>query len=285
MKFLLAITITWMILQSSTWVANAIALDLANPTAAKYTAFLTSIRDNVKGAGLAYGGTNIPVIGPPTDTFLRIDFTLATGTVSLCLKRSDLYVVGFVVKNDKGKFRAYYFNGQIRSPQLDTIFPEAKGTANQQIITEYAENYASIESAAKVSRKAAGLGIGKLVTYLGAVNGKARKVQDEAKFMLVAIQMVSEAARFGYIQNLVLQNFPNGFTPDDKVLILERNWNRISTAIKGSTRGVFSSTLVLSSPEVSTTWAVNNAAELNMGLLGNVNTALTESPLKEVQFI
>nr|ADB83312.1 stellarin 2 [Stellaria media] len=251
MKFLLAITITWMILQSSTWVANAIALDLANPTAAKYTAFLTSIRDNVKGAGLAYGGTNIPVIGPPTDTFLRIDFTLATGTVSLCLKRNDLYVVGYVAKNDKGKFHAYYFNGQINSLDLDTIFPEAKGKTNQQIIKEYTENYASIETAAKISRKAAGLGIGKLVTYLGAVNGKARKVQDEAKFMLVAIQMVAEAARFGYIQNLVLQNFPNGFTPDDKVLILERNWNRISTAIKGSTRGAFSTTLVLSSPEVS----------------------------------
>ncbi|KAH9612518.1 hypothetical protein KSS87_005418, partial [Heliosperma pusillum] len=42
MKSWLIVTITWTILQSSALIANAIALDLANPTQAKYSAFLTS---------------------------------------------------------------------------------------------------------------------------------------------------------------------------------------------------------------------------------------------------
>ncbi|KAH9612517.1 hypothetical protein KSS87_005417, partial [Heliosperma pusillum] len=179
--------------------------------------------------------------------------TVSTGTVSLGLKYSDLYVVALLAKNDKNVNRAYYFNGEITSAQLDVLFQEAKGAANQQKITEYGENYASLEKAAKVDRKKAGLGIGKLVTYIGDVNGKARQVQAEAKFMMVAIQMVSEAARFKYIEKMVLSNFPNGFTPDDKVLILERNWDRISEAIKGSKNGVFTPSLVLKSPEVKTT--------------------------------
>lgn len=274
MKAWLIVTITWTILQSSALIANAIALDLANPTEAKYTTFLTSVRNDVKDSKINYGGSGIPVIGPPTSTYLRIDLTVATGTVSLALKRSDLYVVGLLAKNDKNVNRAYYFNGQITSAQLDKLFPEAKGAANQQKITEYEENYASLEKAAKVTRKQAGLGIGKLVTYLNAVNGKARQVQAEAKFMLVAIQMVSEAARFKYIEQLVLDNFPNGFTPDDKVIILERNWDRISEAIKVSKNGVFSPALVLKASEVTTTWTVSKVTELNMGLLKYLGNAL-----------
>ncbi|XP_074311525.1 ribosome-inactivating protein saporin-7-like [Silene latifolia] len=277
MKSWLIVTITWTILQSSALLANAIALDLANPTQAGYSTFLTAIRTDVKDPKLNYGGTGIPVIGAPTATYLRIDLKVAAGTVSLALKRSDLYVVGLLAKNDKNVNRAYYFNGQITSAQLDKLFPEAKGAANQQKITEYQENYASLEKAAKATRKQAGLGIGKLVTYLNAVNGKARSVQAEAKFMMVAIQMVSEAARFKYIEQMVLNNFPKGFNPDDKVLILERNWDRISAAIKGSNKGVFVPPLVLGSPEVSTTWTVSKATELNMGLLKYLGNALLGS--------
>ncbi|XP_074310193.1 ribosome-inactivating protein saporin-7-like [Silene latifolia] len=277
MKSWLVVTVTWIVFQSLALIANAIPLDLANPTQAKYSTFLTAIRTDVKDPKLNYGGTGIPVIGPPTATYLRIDLKVAAGTVSLALKRSDLYVVGLLAKNDKNVNRAYYFNGQITSAQLDKLFPEAKGAKNQQKITEYQENYASLEKAAKMTRKKAGLGIGKLITYLGDVNGKARKVPAEATFMMVAIQMVSEAARFKYIEQMVLNNFPKGFNPDDKVLILERNWDRISAAIKGSKNGVFTPPLVLKSPEVPTSWTVSKATELNMGLLKYLGNSLSGS--------
>ncbi|KAK9733117.1 hypothetical protein RND81_04G044600 [Saponaria officinalis] len=276
MKSWLVVVTTWVILQSSAQ-AVTIALDLANPTEDGYSIFLTNIRNNVKDPALFYGGTTIPVIAAPTTTFLRIDLTVSTGTVSLGLKRSDLYVVAYLARDGTGKFRTYYFDGQITSAQLNTLFPEATGTANQQKITEYNENYASIEKAAKMTRKQAGLGISKLITYIGGVNGKARNVQNEARFMLVGIQMVSEATRFEYIQNLVLQYFPDGFTPDDYVLILERNWARISEAIKASNNGEFIPPLTLTSPDVSTTWTVNNADELDMGLLKYLGQALSLS--------
>ncbi|XP_074310204.1 ribosome-inactivating protein saporin-4-like [Silene latifolia] len=281
MKVWLIVIVTWTVLQSFALVANAIALDLAKPTEAGYSTFLTAIRTDVKDPKLNYGGTGIPVIGAPTTTFLRIDFKVSTGTVSLGLKRSDLYVVAYLAKNEKNVFKAYYFNGQITPAQLEKLFPEAKGTINQPKITEYQENYASLEKAAKMSRKKAGLGIGKLITYLGDVNGKARSVPAEATFLMVGIQMVSEAARFGYIEEMVLDNFPSGFTPDDNVIILERNWKRISEAIKASNKGVFTPPLVLDTPELATTWTVNNAAELNMGLLKYLGNALLESTSEE----
>ncbi|XP_074310194.1 ribosome-inactivating protein saporin-4-like [Silene latifolia] len=281
MKDGLIVTVTWTILLSWALIANAIPLDLANPTEAKYSTFLTAIRNDVKDPKLNYGGTGIPVIGAPTATFLRIDLTVATGTVSLGLKRSDLYGVAYLAKNDRNVFRAYYFDGQITSAQLDKLFPEAKGTANQQKITEYDESYAALEKAAKMTRQQAGLGIAKLVTYLGAVNGKARNVQAEAKLIMVGVQMVSEAARSGYIQQAVLDNFPSGFRPDDNVIILERNWRRISEAIKASNKGVFTPPIVLGTPDLTTTWTVSNAAELNMGLLKYLGNALLESSSEE----
>ncbi|XP_074310196.1 ribosome-inactivating protein saporin-7-like [Silene latifolia] len=274
MKSWLVVIITWTILQSSVLLANAIALDLVTPTEAKYSTFLTSIRNNVKDPSLNYGATGIPVIGAPTSTYLRIDLTISAGTVFLRLKRSDLYVVALLAKINKNVFRAYYFDGQITSAQLDKLFTETKGAKNQQKITEYAENYASLEKAAKTTRKQAGLGIGKLVTYLTAVNGKARSVPAEAKFMMVAIQMVSEAARFKYIEQKVLDNFPNGFTPDDNVFILERNWNRVSEAIKASDKGVFPTPLKLENPDEGTTWTVTDATELHVGLLKYLGKAL-----------
>ncbi|KAK9732737.1 hypothetical protein RND81_04G018600 [Saponaria officinalis] len=266
MKSCTIVAIIWVVLRSSASIANAIALDLTNPTEDKYSTFHTDIRTNVADSKLKYGDTDIPVIGAPTNTYLRIDLQSSTGTVSLGLKRDDLFVVAYLAKNDQNKDRAYYFDGQISSPQLDTLFPEAKSATNQQKITEYTENYGSVQNAAGATRKDA-RGIDKLVAYTEGVRGKARSVQDEAKFVLAAIQIVSEGARFVYIQNLVFENFSNGFIPDDKVFLLEKNWNKISEAIKGSNNGVFSPPLVLKSHTISTVWMVNNATELNMGLL------------------
>ncbi|KAK9732667.1 hypothetical protein RND81_04G014000 [Saponaria officinalis] len=274
MKSWLVVVITWVILQSSAW-AVTFTLDLTSVTETEYSTFLTNIRNNVRDATLVYGGTNIPVVGNnPATTFLRVDLIVSTGTVSLGIRRSDLYVVAYLANNDRNVRRVYYFSGLITSAQLDTLFPEARGAANQQIIKEYEENYASLEKAAKVNRKQAGLGIDKLVKYIAGVNGVARAVPSEAKFILVAVQMVSEATRFGYIQNQVLENFPTAFTPDDKVIILERNWDRISEAIKGSNKGVFPAPVVLKCDGITTTWTVNNATELNMGILKYLGRAL-----------
>ncbi|KAK9732713.1 hypothetical protein RND81_04G016900 [Saponaria officinalis] len=268
MKSWLLVVIAWVILQSASLRAVTLTLDLTSSDVEQYSTFLDSIRTNVKDPNLKYGGTTIPVVAKPSNTFLRIDLKVSDGTVSLGLLRNDLYVVAHLTMNEKGKFVAYSFKNLIKPAQLDTLFPEAKGAANQKTL-EYDESYKSLENKAEVkSRKKVGLGIKNLADYIDGVNGKVRKVKDEAKFIIATIQMVAEASRFKYIENLVRNNFPNGFTPDDKVIIFERNWKRTTEAIKASKNGVFGKSIEFTSEEApKSKITAKNADELEMGLL------------------
>nr|AAZ79489.1 saporin-S6-like protein [Saponaria officinalis] len=248
MKIYVVATIAWILLQFSAWTTTdavtSITLDLVNPTAGQYSSFVDKIRNNVKDPNLKYGGTDIAVIGPPSkEKFLRINFQSSRGTVSLGLKRDNLYVVAYLAMDNTNVNRAYYFRSEITSAELTALFPEAT-TANQKAL-EYTEDYQSIEKNAQItqgdqSRKELGLGIDLLSTSMEAVNKKARVVKDEARFLLIAIQMTAEAARFRYIQNLVIKNFPNKFNSENKVIQFEVNWKKISTAIYGDAKnGVF----------------------------------------------
>ncbi|KAK9732710.1 hypothetical protein RND81_04G016600 [Saponaria officinalis] len=276
MKPWIVVVITWVILQSSAS-AVTLSLNLKTVTKAEYSAFLAGIRTNVRDVRLIYGHTNIPVIGnnPLTD-FIRIDFKIDTRIVSVGVRRSDLYVVAYLANNDRNQLWAYYFSDMINSAQLDTLFKEIKGSKNKREITEYQENYGSLESAAKESRRGIGLGIDILVEYIENVDQKARTVLNEAKFMLITIQMVSEATRFGYIEKLILDNnFPHMFYPEDNVLILENNWAVISKKIKSLTNGDFTSPFEMDYTYKGTTltWTVNHVAELNMGILKYIRDA------------
>ncbi|KAK9732657.1 hypothetical protein RND81_04G013400 [Saponaria officinalis] len=161
MKSWLLVVIAWVILQSASLRAVTLTLDLTSSDVEQYSTFLDSIRTNVKDPNLKYGGTTIPVVAKPSNTFLRIDLKVSDGTVSLGLLRNDLYVVAYLTMNEKGKFVAYSFKNLIKPAQLDTLFPEAKGAANQKTL-EYDESYKSLENKAEVkSRKKVGLGIKK----------------------------------------------------------------------------------------------------------------------------
>ncbi|KAL9244230.1 hypothetical protein vseg_018031 [Gypsophila vaccaria] len=264
-SFLLITVTTFATLQ--TLFAAQITLDLRETSKQAYSDFLTGIRNNVEDKNLKYGGTDIPVIGAPTQTYLRINLLTTVGNVSLGLLRSDIYVMAYMAKNDQQRDRVYSFGEKISPSELDKLFPEAKGAANQQKITEYGESYASLEAAGITKVKKAGLGVSKIISYIRAVSGQARQVPNEAKFLLVALQMVSEASRFGYIENMVLNHFPSGFTPDDKVIILEKNWGTISQNIKASEKGVFRPPIVYTDSAVTTTWRVTKVNELNVRLL------------------
>nr|Q7M1Z2.1 RecName: Full=Ribosome-inactivating protein saporin-9; Short=SAP-9; Short=SO-9; AltName: Full=rRNA N-glycosidase [Saponaria officinalis] len=223
---------------------TSITLDLVNPTAGQYSSFVDKIRNNVKDPNLKYGGTDIAVIGPPSkDKFLRINFQSSRGTVSLGLKRDNLYVVAYLAMDNTNVNRAYYFRSEITSAELTALFPEA--TAANHKALEYTEDYHSIEKNAQItegdkSRKELGLGINLLSSTMDTVNKKVRVVKNEARFLLIAIQMTAEAVRFRYIQNLVTKNFPNKFNSENKVIKFEVNWKKISTAIHGDAKnGVF----------------------------------------------
>ncbi|KAL9235084.1 hypothetical protein vseg_009880 [Gypsophila vaccaria] len=269
MKIFIVATIACILLQFSTWTttdAVTITLNLVNPSASLYSSFLDQIRNNVRDTKLIYGGTDIAVIAKPSgDKFLRINFQGPRGTVSLGLKRENLYVVAYLAMDNTNVNKAYYFRNQITTAELATLFPEAT-VANQKLL-EYAEDYQSIEKNAKItqgdkSRKELGLGIDLLITMIDGVNKKVRVVKDEARFLLIAIQMAAEAARFRYIQNLVTKNFPKKFDSENKVIQFQISWSKISKAIYGDCKnGVFNKDY---------DWGfgkVRQAKDLQMGLL------------------
>ncbi|KAK9668871.1 hypothetical protein RND81_13G092900 [Saponaria officinalis] len=211
--------------------------------------------------------------------FLRVDLKVSTGTVSLAIQRSNLYVLAYLAKNDRNEFRAYYFKDKITTSKLNGLFPEAYGAQNHQQI-EYGESYPQIETRAGITRKNAGLGVKKLAAYMAEVNRKPRVIKSEAGFILLAAQMVAEATRFRYIEDLVLDNFDTEkeieITPN-RVIILENSWSIISQATKDSNNGVFETTLVLKSYAVpNVEWEVDDVVEVNMGILLNVDRPIVD---------
>ncbi|KAK9732641.1 hypothetical protein RND81_04G012800 [Saponaria officinalis] len=281
MKSWIMLVVSWLIILQSTVTAVIVYnLNLQGTTKAQYSTFLKQLRDDIKDPNLHYGGTDLPVIKRPMTppAFLRVNLRASTGTVSLAVRRTNLYVAAYLAKNDKNQFRAYYFKGQITTNQLNGLFSEATGVSNQQELG-YGESYPQIQNAAGVTRQQAGLGIKKLAESMKKVNGVARVEKDEALFMLIAVQMVGEAARFKYIENLVLTNFDTAKEVEpvpDRVIILENNWGVLSRAAKVANNGVFQTPLVLTSyavPDVK--WRVTTVAEVEIGIFLNiVNTGL-----------
>ncbi|KAK9732651.1 hypothetical protein RND81_04G013000 [Saponaria officinalis] len=280
MKSWIMVVVTWLIiLQSTVTAVITYQLNLQGTTRAQYSTFLKQLRDDIKDPNLHYGGTDLPVIkrpvGPPK--FLRVNLIASAGTVSLAVQRSNLYVAAYLAKNGTNQFRAYYFKGfQITTNQLNNLFPEATGVSNLQEL-DYGESYPQLQRAAGVTRQQAGLGIKKLAESMEKVNGVARVEQDEALFLLIAVQMVGEAARFKYIENLVLITFDTAKEVEpvpDRVIILENNWGLLSRAATTANNGVFQTPLDLKSYAVpGVQWTVTTVAEVEIGIFLNVGNS------------
>lgn len=89
------------------------------------------------------------------------------------------------------------------------------------------------------------LGIKPLNKLIDQVFGKNLDVKREAKLMLVVVHMISKAARFKYIQNMVLKSFTQFYNSYPKALKLEGKWQSITKEIRKSNNGRLSSELDL----------------------------------------
>lgn len=185
---------------------------------------------------------------------------------------SDIYVCGY---SDlyQGKVRARFFN-DARTEAKQTLFPEAKGSLRDENIG-YDGVYSKIEQKAGKNREGLQLGITILNSRVNKLVGKSKTDKDfvktEAEFFLIAIQMVSEAAQFKYIENEI-KDGPSA--PDRKAISLEGMWGKISEAIKGADpktaqipKGL-SDKLALFQPD-GKPWKVTNVNQIkpDMGLL------------------
>ncbi|KAK9732724.1 hypothetical protein RND81_04G017700 [Saponaria officinalis] len=104
------------------------------------------------------------------------------------------------------------------------------------------------------------------LTY--GVNRKAHDAKNEARFLLLAIQVVTEAARFKYIEGLVRKKYPDDSASNDKVIQFEKNWSAISKAVyENAKNGVFTKDYNFGFGKV------RQVKDLQMGLFMNVGIA------------
>nr|AJS14603.1 bouganin [Bougainvillea spectabilis] len=166
--------------------------------------------------------------------FVLVDLTTSSKkTVKVAIDVTDVYVVGYQDKLD-GKDRAVFLK-DVPSVATRDLFPGV----TTRITLPFDGTYGGLQANAGVARENLDLGVNNLGFAIEAIQGKALNNRNIARFFLIAIQMMSEAARFIYIQNEVVNNGLYGsFKPNAKVLNLENNWGAISEAIHKSSHNV-----------------------------------------------
>ncbi|CAK7324458.1 unnamed protein product [Dovyalis caffra] len=126
------------------------------------------------------------------------------------------------------------------------------------------------------SKEVFGLPVTAKTAAIESVYGKPEDVNTEARFFIISIQMVSEAARFQYILNKVLEGGIYGsYEPDYKAISLENSWKKISDAIQtADPSGKFRSNITLKDAD-NKQWVVTQVSDIenDMGLLKFLETS------------
>ncbi|XP_048493337.1 antiviral protein alpha [Beta vulgaris subsp. vulgaris] len=268
----LAVAISiWLVLEPSC--AADLSFDLGSATKTIFSKLLSDVRDKVKDPKLKYGDTNVPAIAAPSNPskYLLVDIKTPEGaTITFALNKNDIYLDAYLDKFE-GKYRAHFFTNTPDTAKK-SLFPEAKGDKNR-LDMHYANTYDAIEGKAGAKRSNFGLGVEKLkglVNYVYGLKVDKKKGVDpkEAKLMLVLIQMFSEAGRFKYIEDMILQNFDTSIIPDPKATRMENRWGKISEGIKNSKKGVISPELDLLDAQ-GKAWKVSKVKDIegDMGIL------------------
>nr|QXF31168.1 ribosome inactivating protein [Bougainvillea glabra] len=232
----------------------------------KYSTVIQDLRDALaNGAPVCYFPVTAKTIADDK-RFVLVDLTTTSRkTITLAIDVTDVYVVGYLdlyMDKDRAVFLA-----EVPSVATRHLFP---GVTNREMLT-FSGHYKTLQEAAKVNRENLELGVNKLGFAIESIYGKALNGKDIARFFLIVIQMMSEAARFKYIENEVVNNGLYGsFTPNPKVLELENSWGPISDAIHKSYPQctTINPALKLRTPS-NDPWVVDKVSEIrpDMGIL------------------
>ncbi|XP_021743223.1 ribosome-inactivating protein PD-L3/PD-L4-like [Chenopodium quinoa] len=277
----------WMVLEPTLAAKPDVSFDIEGATIASYSQLLTDVRNIVRDRKIVYGGRpDLPVMAKPSaaKNYLYVDLTASGGrtiTIAVNLRKDyNLYVVAYLDKIN-GNFRSHIFKDFAKSYPADAeknLFPEAKVKADR-LVMHYESNYAEVESKAG-SRANLGLGKQPLILFFNKVYGQPIVDTSEARFMLVVMQMLSEATRFAYIERMIVENFEKEtdecYKPDFKTIEFEKTWKKITVGIKNSKGGEIKPPLDLKDPE-DNPWPVSSVEEIarDMGLLKNEGATTT----------
>nr|AJR10103.1 sebin [Triadica sebifera] len=184
-----------------------------------YKQFMEALRHQLASEDESHA---IPLLRDPSSVpdnrrYLLVEIANSRNlTITLALDITNAYVVAYRVGN-----QSYFFSDHV-DPARSYVF-----TDTQQNILPFGSNYNSIGEPANTD-----LGIFPLDEAVSSLHGG----RYQGRSLLVCIQMVSEAARFKYIERRVHWSIERNqrFRPDACMLSLENNWGALSTAIQGS---------------------------------------------------
>lgn len=195
-----------------------------------YSSFLTRLRNQVEAPTRActlQSTRNPPLTGAE---YVLVDLKISnTQWVTLGIDAKDLYVWAYQdnVKYN-GKYRANFLSDAPQAAK-DRLFP-----GSTKRTTRFGGNYNSLEPAAGTTRKNLVLGIQNLDGAIRNVYNKQEselnKGTNEARFFLIAIQMVPEAARFKFMEQAIVRG-DNSDSFKKKMVAFQNDWDPISQAI------------------------------------------------------
>ncbi|XP_068305105.1 ribosome-inactivating protein bryodin II-like [Pyrus communis] len=237
----------------------ALALSLLYVTPEKYSAFIEALRARLTdGRPTSHG---IPVLPrredvPDDQRFLFVDLTNYNGdTISVAIDVVNVYVAGYCSGN-----KSYILkdNAENRA-RTQILFPTApSATQSTPIQLPFTGDYGELGGyARRIAQPSAArypgshsheriptlelipLGRNELdnaITMLHyAASRSDQASSDQAAAFIVIIQMVSEAARFRYIENQVRTRMDENYCPyipDPAMRSLENNWSALSEQIQ-----------------------------------------------------
>lgn len=195
-----------------------------------YSRFLTRLRNGVEAPRRACGLQSTRITPLPGAEYGYANLLISnTEWVTLGIDTRTLYVWAYQdnVKYN-GNYRANFFSG---AP------PEAKSNlfrGSTVRISRLTVDYTDLERATKVSRLDLILGIENLraaiISVYGRQENQLNQGKEEAKFLLLAAQMVSEAARFKFMEEAIVRN-DNTRNIKQKMVAFQNDWKDISDAI------------------------------------------------------
>nr|P33186.2 RecName: Full=Ribosome-inactivating protein gelonin; AltName: Full=rRNA N-glycosidase; AltName: Allergen=Gel m RIP; Flags: Precursor [Suregada multiflora]AAA16312.1 gelonin [Suregada multiflora] len=224
---------------SKTLGLDTVSFSTKGATYITYVNFLNELRVKLKPEGNSHG---IPLLrkkcDDPGKCFVLVALSNDNGQLAeIAIDVTSVYVVGYQVRN-----RSYFFK-DAPDAAYEGLF---KNTIKTRL--HFGGSYPSLEGE-KAYRETTDLGIEPLRIGIKKLDENAidnYKPTEIASSLLVVIQMVSEAARFTFIENQIRNNFQQRIRPANNTISLENKWGKLSFQIRTSgANGMFSEAVEL----------------------------------------
>lgn len=144
------------------------------------------------------------------------------GVITFAIDVTNVYIVGYLVGTTR-----YFF--EEAAPRADELLFNNKTIKTCPV--RRSSNYQQLQSRARQSREDIDLGLHSLEH---AIRTLVNTTPEDARSLLIVIQMVSESVRYWPIEGRVLGSLGGSFRPDRSMIDFENNWGTLSEQIQNS---------------------------------------------------